>query len=113
MPSARRTKRDSARPTGHRKRGPAGGSQLAVKGEILYKIATLMGNSPAICQRHYAALIPEAMHDTVEFPTETPTNDGGADTKAMLQEVLRQLNALKGQDSARPTLKLVTADDAD
>jgi len=45
------------------------GSQLAQKGESLYKIATLMGNSPAICQRHYAALIPETMHDTVEFPT--------------------------------------------
>jgi integrase len=44
------------------------GSQLAMKGESLYKIATLMGNSPEICRRHYAALIPEAMSDTVEFP---------------------------------------------
>lgn len=86
------------------------GSQLAQKGESLYKIATLMGNSPAICQRHYAALIPETMHDTVEFPTESITRDGGADTKAMLQEVLRQLNELKGQ--VEPTLKLVTAEDA-
>ncbi|MFA6132810.1 MAG: tyrosine-type recombinase/integrase [Phycisphaerae bacterium] len=43
------------------------GSQLAMKGESLYKIATLMGNSPEICRRHYAALIPEAMADTVEF----------------------------------------------
>ena len=31
------------------------------------EIATLMGNSPDICRRHYAALIPEAMHDVVEF----------------------------------------------
>jgi len=35
------------------------GSQLAQKGESLYKIATLMGNSPDICRKHYAALIPE------------------------------------------------------
>jgi hypothetical protein len=26
-----------------------------------------MGNSPEICRRHYAALIPEQMRDTVEF----------------------------------------------
>ena len=33
----------------------------------LYKISELMGNSPEICRRHYAALIPEQMRDTVEF----------------------------------------------
>ncbi len=43
------------------------GSQLAMKGESLYKISNLMGNSPEICRRHYAALIPENMLDTVEF----------------------------------------------
>jgi integrase len=43
------------------------GSQLAMKGESLYKISTLMGNSPEICRRHYAALLPEAMAGTVEF----------------------------------------------
>lgn len=43
------------------------GSQLAQKGESLFKIAELMGNSPEICRRHYAALIPEQMRDTVEF----------------------------------------------
>lgn len=32
------------------------GSHLAQKGESLYKIAILMGNSPDICRRHYAAL---------------------------------------------------------
>ena len=48
------------------------GSQLAQKGESLYKIATLMGNSPDICRRHYAALIPEAMHDVVEFGPKAP-----------------------------------------
>lgn len=43
------------------------GSQLARKGESLYKIPKLMGNSPEICRRHYAALIPEMLTDTVEF----------------------------------------------
>jgi integrase len=45
------------------------GSHLAMKGESLYKISTLMGNSPEICRRHYAALLPEALTDSVEFST--------------------------------------------
>ena len=32
------------------------GSQLLDEGGSLYKISTLMGNSPEICRRHYAAL---------------------------------------------------------
>ena len=43
------------------------GSQLAMKGESLYKISELLGNSPEICRKHYAALTPERMRDTVEF----------------------------------------------
>jgi len=43
------------------------GSQLAMKGESLYKISKLMGNSPEICRKHYAAILPEALVDTVEF----------------------------------------------
>lgn len=43
------------------------GSQLAQRDVSLYKIATLMGNSPEICRRHYAALLPEALGDSVEF----------------------------------------------
>jgi len=78
------------------------GSQLAQKGESLYKIATLMGNSPAICQRHYAALIPETMHDTVEFPTGSPKTavapSGADDTVAneLLDRLLRELQARQG-----------------
>jgi len=45
------------------------GSQLAMKGESLYKIAMLMGNSPEICRRHYAALSPESLVESVEFPS--------------------------------------------
>ncbi len=43
------------------------GSQLAMKGESLFKIATIMGNSPQICQLHYAALSPESLVESVEF----------------------------------------------
>lgn len=46
------------------------GSQLAMKGESLYKISTLMGNSPEICRRHYATLMPEALVQSVEFDSE-------------------------------------------
>jgi len=48
------------------------GSHLAMKGESLYKIATLMGNSPEICRRHYAALLPESLIDSVEFGQVEP-----------------------------------------
>lgn len=48
------------------------GSQLAMKGESLYKISALMGNSPEICRRHYAALLPEALVECVEFADEHP-----------------------------------------
>jgi len=47
------------------------GGQLAMKGESLYKIATLMGNSPQICRRRYPALLPETLGASVEF-TSTP-----------------------------------------
>ena len=43
------------------------GSHLAMNNVSLYKIATLMGNSPEICRRHYAALIPEELAECVEF----------------------------------------------
>jgi integrase len=43
------------------------GSQLAARGESLFKISQLMGNSPEICRRHYASLHPESLHDAVEF----------------------------------------------
>lgn len=43
------------------------GSQLAQRGVSLFQISALMGNSPEICRRHYAALVPEAMGAVVEF----------------------------------------------
>jgi integrase len=44
------------------------GSQLAMANVSLHKISKLMGNSPEICRRHYAAIIPEELTDCVEFP---------------------------------------------
>jgi integrase len=43
------------------------GSQLAMKGESLFKISQLMGNSPETCRRHYAALLPDSLVQCVEF----------------------------------------------
>ncbi len=50
------------------------GSTLAQLGRSLYQISALLGNSPEICRLHYAALVPEAMTDVVEFePTPAPS----------------------------------------
>ena len=51
------------------------GSHLAMKGESLYKISTIMGNSPEICRRHYAALLPESLLQSVEFDVEEPERE--------------------------------------
>jgi len=43
------------------------GTALARKDVSLYKISTLMGNSPEIVRRHYAVLRSEDLRDEVEF----------------------------------------------
>ena len=43
------------------------GSHLAMKGESLYKISKIMGNSPQVCQKHYAALMPESLYESAKF----------------------------------------------
>ena len=43
------------------------GTQLAMAGRDERTIAELMGNSPAIVRRHYAAWLPEAHPEAVEF----------------------------------------------
>lgn len=53
------------------------GSHLAMNNVSLYKIATLMGNSPEICRKHYAALIPEQLTDCVELNFRKKTEDIG------------------------------------
>ena len=52
-----------------------------MKGESLYKISKLMGNSPEICGRHYAALIPEEMGDSVEFETKAVSQQASVATE--------------------------------
>jgi integrase len=58
------------------------GSQLAMKGESLFKIARLMGNSPQIAERHYAALLPESLVTSVEFGT--PPANGRAEAVSVI-----------------------------
>lgn len=43
------------------------GSLLAQRGVSLFQIATLMGNSPNICRKHYAALSPEGLALSIQF----------------------------------------------
>jgi integrase len=78
------------------------GSHLAQKGVSLYKIAELMGNSPEICRRHYAALVPEKMHDVVEFTNP----DKPTPTDALLRQVLAKLDHLPSEEE-KPRLRLV------
>ena len=42
-------------------------TQLAMAGRDERTVAELMGNSPAIVRRHYAAWLPEAHPEVVEF----------------------------------------------
>ena len=82
------------------------GSQLAQKGESLYKISELMGNSPEICRKHYAALIPERMKDTVEFDVRAtlPSNEKDPEIHGMLKEILGKLG---GDEDDKPRIRLV------
>jgi integrase len=80
------------------------GSHLAQKGESLYKIAELMGNSPEICRRHYAALVPEKMHDVVEF--ESGTSGKNEKTEEMLQQILDKLERPR-LEQTKPKLRMV------
>lgn len=67
------------------------GTHLAQKGESLYKISKLMGNSPEICRKHYAALIPEEMADVVEFTEKTTARQNDGDTQELLREILSEI----------------------
>ncbi|MCY2928072.1 MAG: tyrosine-type recombinase/integrase, partial [Planctomycetota bacterium] len=85
------------------------GTHLAQKGVSLYKIAELMGNSPDICRRHYAALCPEKMHDVVEFEQqpETPPNGPNDTTSAVVRHLLEKIEQLENDRQARmPRLRI-------
>lgn len=51
------------------------GSLLAQRGVSLFQVSTLMGNSPEICRRHYAELVPETMGAMVEFACSLDLDD--------------------------------------
>ena len=86
------------------------GSHLAQKGVSLYKIAELMGNSPNICRKHYAALIPERMQDTVEFEEEEAVQTGSvSNVEVMFKEILGRLDGDKTEK--KPRLRLVKCKD--
>jgi len=80
------------------------GSHLAQKGESLYKIAELMGNSPEICRKHYAALVPEKMHNVVEFENGGPGS--GENTEDMLKQILDKLERPVSEER-KPKLRIV------
>jgi integrase len=81
------------------------GSHLAQNGVSLYKIAELMGNSPDICRRHYAALVPERMHDAVEFSPQDRAGGDDKPTEALMRQLLDRLN--QGTEEKRQvTLRL-------
>jgi len=87
------------------------GSHLAQKGESLYKIAELMGNSPEICRKHYAALLPHEMREEVEFGTKkTPKGAVGDDhsTQQLLRELLAKVERMERKDplEAGPHLRI-------
>lgn len=88
------------------------GSQLAQKGVSLYKIVTLMGNSPEICRRHYAALIPEEMAEVVEFPFHGETIEKSHETNQLLREILKEVRGKKREDRIASRLKLVRFEDS-
>ena len=71
-----------------------------MKGESHYKVSALMGNSPDICQKHYAALAPESLVDAVEFPVLGVEGFGNGKGLASSQVLDSQLVAGTGFEPA-------------
>lgn len=74
------------------------GSQLAMAGTALQKISKMMGNSVQICERHYAALLPESLIDCVEFPKKIAAEASHSRTAGRIE-----------MESGRPQLRLVVS----
>ncbi len=80
------------------------GSILAQSGRSLFQISELMGNSPEVCRRHYAALMPEKMHDVVEFNPNGPSKVDK--NEVMLKQILDVLRQ-QGHEPAVQQLRLI------
>ncbi|TSK05046.1 MAG: tyrosine-type recombinase/integrase [Geobacter sp.] len=74
------------------------GSQLAMAGTALQKISKMMGNSVAICERHYAALLPDSLVGSVEFPKDSTESKIPADVPSVADS-----------RPSRPALRLVVS----
>jgi hypothetical protein len=84
------------------------GSHLAMKGESLYKISKIMGNSPQVCEKHYAHLMPESLYESVEFGENAspwPAPAGPAPPPAQAVAPAGEEDAVAGNE--RPRLRLV------
>jgi hypothetical protein len=53
------------------------GSQLAQNNVSYYQIAKLLGYSPEICIKHYAAIAPEHLTGVAEFAKPAQANSAG------------------------------------
>ncbi|QEM67710.1 site-specific integrase [Geobacter sp. FeAm09] len=81
------------------------GSHLAMRGESLYKISKLMGNSPQICEKHYAALLPESLFETVEFSGPNAVEQSQRQRLELIKKEKPDIQRNDGEK--RPALRLV------
>ena len=79
------------------------GSHLAMSGKSLLQISQLMGNSEAVCRKHYLHFMPEALYAAVEF--------GHPDPPAVPETVMETPNPTRTPAAVvgaeRPKLRLV------
>ncbi len=86
------------------------GSHLAMKGESLYKISKIMGNSPQVCEKPYAHLMPECLFESVEFggaPAPKPAPAEPTPPPAAVAVPTAKEDA--GAGNERPRLRLVVS----
>lgn len=60
------------------------GTQLASRGISLYVIASMMGNSPDICRKHYAKIFPSTLHHAINSVDDSLV----ADCSSQLSDVM-------------------------
>lgn len=82
------------------------GSHLAQAGKTLLLISKLMGNSPEICRRHYADLMPARMlgdlaFGSVDLPSEDDMHDGRPDETPEVHRPTKRTSRKRGGGSGR------------
>jgi integrase len=81
------------------------GSHLAMRGESLFKVSKLMGNSPQVCEKHYAFLLPESLFETVEFSGPSVVEKPQRQRPELVQKARPDIQWNDGEK--RPALRLV------